>query len=154
MLWREKEGSTASGGIPRWWVASQLRETIAACRALAKRNLSRRISEKSACCFDPVVTEALNQEKDALVLTVKQKRRVQSEEKDLRSKNSELRETFIHSPGQLKYCGWLHRELTGESQRILEFIGGVYLSKCVTKLTWLPFQSKMFFGQPKLINPC
>lgn len=96
------------------------------------------------------MTEALNQEKDAPVQTVKKRRRVQSEGKDLREKNSEQRDTSAHSPGQLKHCGWLPRELTGESQRILEFIGGAYLSNCVTKLTWLPFHPRMFFGQPKL----
>lgn len=73
------------------------------------------------------MTEALNQEKDAPVQTVK-RRRVQSEGNDLREKNSERREMSAHSPGQLKHCGWLPRELTGESQRILELIGGAYLS--------------------------
>ena len=99
------------------------------------------------CSIDKIVTEALDQEKDAPVLTVREKRRTQSEEKALRKRNSDLRETFIHSSGQLKYCGWLHRELIGESQRILEFIVSVYLSNCVTELTWLPFHSRMFFGQ-------
>ena len=101
MLWREREGSTTSCR----WVTSQLREPIAKCRALAQQNLSKCTSEKGSafhwynCCrgFEPRKGRASadsKAEKDA-------KWGKGSQKKELRP------EIFVHSSGQLRYCGWL-----------------------------------------------